>query len=266
MWWRWYRLGSGVWRNNFHCRGNNFHYPGRSSSGHISGHSGLKGNKMPKEGKGGAAPTPLMTEPSPTPQSTSIPTPGGREPIPTPPPMDHAEFRRMGKEMVDYIADFMEGIETRPVFPSVKPGYLRELIPDAAPQDPESWEAVQADIERVIMPGVTFWHSPHFHAYFPCANSYPALLGDMLSGAIGCIGFSWVSINPHTAILLGDMLSGAVGCIGFSWVSINPHTPTLLGDMLSGAIGCIGFSWVSINPHTATLHYWGTCCLVLSAV
>ncbi|XP_035685126.1 aromatic-L-amino-acid decarboxylase-like [Branchiostoma floridae] len=126
--------------------------------------------------------------------------------------MDHAEFRRMGKEMVDYIADYMEGIEKRPVFPSVKPGYLREMIPDAAPQDPESWQDVQADIERVIMPGVTFWHSPHFHAYFPCANSYPALLGDMLSGAIGCIGFSWAAspacTELETVVLdwLGKML------------------------------------------------------------
>ncbi|XP_019614071.1 PREDICTED: aromatic-L-amino-acid decarboxylase-like [Branchiostoma belcheri] len=126
--------------------------------------------------------------------------------------MDHAEFRRQGKEMVDFIADFMEGIHDRPVFPNVKPGYLREMIPDCAPQDPESWEAVQADIERVIMPGVTFWHSPHFHAYFPTGNSYPAMLGDMLSGAIGCIGFSWASspacTELETVVLdwLGKML------------------------------------------------------------
>lgn len=49
------------------------------------------------------------------------------------------------------------------------------------------------DIERVVMPGVTHWHSPKFHAYFPTANSYPAIVADMLSGAIACIGFTWVS-------------------------------------------------------------------------
>lgn len=52
-----------------------------------------------------------------------------------------------------------------------------------------------ADIERVIMPGVTHWHSPKFHAYFPTANSYPAIVADMLSGAIACIGFTWVRIE-----------------------------------------------------------------------
>lgn len=64
----------------------------------------------------------------------------------------------------------------RRVLPEVQPGYLQPLIPDAAPVKPESWQDVMADIERVIMPGVTHWHSPRFHAYFPTANSYPAIV------------------------------------------------------------------------------------------
>lgn len=86
----------------------------------------------------------------------------------------------------------------RRVLPTVQPGYLRPLIPDVAPIKPENWQDVMADIERVIMPGVTHWHSPQFHAYFPTANSYPAIVADMLSGAIACIGFSWVNnANNH---------------------------------------------------------------------
>ena len=54
--------------------------------------------------------------------------------------------------------------------PTVKPGYLRPLIPDEAPEDPENWQNVMNDLDRVIMPGVTHWHSPQFHAYFPTAN------------------------------------------------------------------------------------------------
>ncbi|OTF78115.1 hypothetical protein BLA29_009077, partial [Euroglyphus maynei] len=38
---------------------------------------------------------------------------------------------------------------------------------------------------------MTHWHSPRFHAYFPTANSYPAICGDMLSTALACIGFTW---------------------------------------------------------------------------
>ncbi|XP_043920734.1 aromatic-L-amino-acid decarboxylase [Protopterus annectens] len=114
--------------------------------------------------------------------------------------MDSSEFRRRGKEMVDYIADYLENIEKRDVYPDVKPGYLRPLIPDSAPEHPESFEDIVKDVERVIMPGVTHWHSPYFFAYFPTANSFPSLLGDMLSGAIGCIGFSWAASPACTEL------------------------------------------------------------------
>ena len=69
--------------------------------------------------------------------------------------MDAAEFRRRGKEMVDYIADYLENIEKRQVYPDVEPGYLRALIPEEAPEQPETYEDVVKDIERVIMPGVS---------------------------------------------------------------------------------------------------------------
>uniref|UniRef100_A0AAQ5Z408 Aromatic-L-amino-acid decarboxylase n=1 Tax=Amphiprion ocellaris TaxID=80972 RepID=A0AAQ5Z408_AMPOC len=67
--------------------------------------------------------------------------------------MDAAEFRRRGKEMVDYVADYLENIEKRLVYPDVEPGYLRSLIPTEAPLEPESYEDVIKDVERVIMPG-----------------------------------------------------------------------------------------------------------------
>jgi len=69
--------------------------------------------------------------------------------------MDAEEFRKKAKEMVDYITDYLENIRDRRPLSSVKPGYLRELIPDEAPRDPESWNDVFRDIERVIMPGVS---------------------------------------------------------------------------------------------------------------
>ncbi|XP_008934279.1 PREDICTED: aromatic-L-amino-acid decarboxylase isoform X5 [Merops nubicus] len=114
--------------------------------------------------------------------------------------MEAAEFRKRGKEMVDYVADYLEQIDKRQVFPDVEPGYLRPLIPDCAPQDPESFEDVFKDIEKIIMPGVTHWHSPYFFAYFPAASSFPALLADMLCGGIGCVGFSWAASPACTEL------------------------------------------------------------------
>lgn len=126
---------------------------------------------------------------------------------------DVQEFREFGKAMIDYVADYLETIRDRPVVPQVSPGYLKELIPKEAPDTPEHWKDVMKDVERVIMPGVTHWHSPQFHAYFPAANSYPAIVADILSDAIGCIGFSWIASPSCTELemvmmnWLGKMLN-----------------------------------------------------------
>ena len=103
-------------------------------------------------------------------------------------------------------------IETRRVTPAIEPGYLAELLPASPPHDPEPWEDVMKDVEDKIMVaindildiiiiiiitkvGMTHWQHPRFHAYFPAGNSFPSILADMLSGAIGCVGFSWVGCH-----------------------------------------------------------------------
>ncbi|XP_033227289.1 aromatic-L-amino-acid decarboxylase [Belonocnema kinseyi] len=114
--------------------------------------------------------------------------------------MDAPGFTEFAKAMIDYITDYLENIRDRRVLPTVEPGYIKPLLPDEAPQTPERWEDVMADIERVIMPGVTHWGSPKFHAYFPTAQSYPAIVADMLSGAIACIGFTWIASPACTEL------------------------------------------------------------------
>lgn len=114
--------------------------------------------------------------------------------------MDPKQFSEFAKCMVDYITNYLENIRDRRVLPTVEPGYLRPLIPDEPPQTPEKWQDVMSDIERVIMPGVTHWHSPRFHAYFPTANSYPAIVADMLSDTIACIGFTWIASPACTEL------------------------------------------------------------------
>ncbi|XP_070532509.1 aromatic-L-amino-acid decarboxylase-like [Ptychodera flava] len=114
--------------------------------------------------------------------------------------VDSSDFRKWGKEMIDYVADYLDNVGERPPLSQVEPGYLSKLIPDSAPEEPEKWQDVFADIERVIMPGVTHWHNPHFHAYFPTGSSFPAIIGDILSDAIGCIGFNWAASPACTEL------------------------------------------------------------------
>ncbi|XP_014774406.1 aromatic-L-amino-acid decarboxylase [Octopus bimaculoides] len=114
--------------------------------------------------------------------------------------MDSSEFRKRGKEMVDYIADYMETLSVRKVTAQVEPGYLRRLLPNKAPYRGETWEAIMKDVDNAILPGITHWQHPNFHAYFPSGNSYPSIIGDMLSDAIGCVGFSWAASPACTEL------------------------------------------------------------------
>ncbi|XP_076245784.1 histidine decarboxylase [Calliopsis andreniformis] len=114
--------------------------------------------------------------------------------------MNLEEYRKHGKEVVDYIADYLANIRSRRVYPAVSPGYLRNVLPSAAPVDGEPWEDIFADIEKCIMPGVTHWQSPHMHAYFPALNSPASLLADMLADAINCLGFTWASSPACTEL------------------------------------------------------------------
>ena len=68
--------------------------------------------------------------------------------------MDAEAFRKRGRQMIDYVADYLENIRDRRPLSNVTPGYIRELIPDHAPEEFEKWDAIFADLERVIMPGV----------------------------------------------------------------------------------------------------------------
>lgn len=115
--------------------------------------------------------------------------------------------------MVDYIAQYLESIRERRVLPDVKPGYMQALLPDSAPINGESWQEIFADVENIIMPGITHWQSPHMHAYFPALNSFPSLLGDMLADAINCLGFTWASSPACTEleIIVMNWLGKMVG-------------------------------------------------------
>lgn len=103
------------------------------------------------------------------------------------------DFRKYGKKMVDLIADYHDNIRNLHVVPEIEPGYLSKILPNEAPETPESWESIEKDFHDAILPGVTHWNSPNFYAYYPTANSYAAVMGGMLGDAIGCVGFSWIA-------------------------------------------------------------------------
>ena len=115
--------------------------------------------------------------------------------------------------MIDWIADYYEAIETLPVLSPVMPGDIRRQLPSHAPSQPEEFAALLADINQIILPGVTHWQSPNFFAYFPANASGPAILGDLLSSALGVQGMLWAT-SPACTELETHVLDWLVPMLG----------------------------------------------------
>jgi len=114
--------------------------------------------------------------------------------------MTAEEFRRHGKEMVDWIADYYARIESFPVLSQAKPGQIRAALPKSAPEHGETFDGMMKDVESVILPGVTHWQSPNFFAYFPSNTSYPSILGELLSAGLDVQGMLWATSPACTEL------------------------------------------------------------------
>jgi aromatic-L-amino-acid/L-tryptophan decarboxylase len=112
------------------------------------------------------------------------------------------EFRDAGHRLVDWIADYIETIESRPVTPAVEPGDVLRQMPVEPPTEPELFAAVLDDVERVVLPAIVNWQHPSFFAYFPANSSYAAILGELLSAGLGVNGMSWVTSPACTEVEL----------------------------------------------------------------
>src|SRR5713101_4173371 len=119
------------------------------------------------------------------------------------------EFRRHGHAVVDWIADYYTRIESFPVLSRAEPGQIRASLPVDPPAQGESFPTILADIEKLILPGVTHWQSPNFYAYFPSNASGPGILGDLLSSGLGVQGMLWAT-SPACTELETHMLDWLV--------------------------------------------------------
>lgn len=114
--------------------------------------------------------------------------------------MTPEEFRELGKQAVDWIADYRAGIESLPVRSQAEPGEVREQLPEHPPERGEDFQQVLRDLDEVLLPGITHWQHPSFFAYFPTGASGPSVLGDLLSSGLGVQGMLWTTSPACTEL------------------------------------------------------------------
>jgi aromatic-L-amino-acid/L-tryptophan decarboxylase len=123
------------------------------------------------------------------------------------------EFRSGGHELIDWIADYLEHIDRYPVSSAVKPGDVRGQLPEHPPIAIEPFAAVMADLEHIVVPGLTHWQHPSFFAYFPSNTSYPSILAELTAAGLGVQGMSWVTSPACTEVetLMMDWMQELLG-------------------------------------------------------
>ena len=114
--------------------------------------------------------------------------------------MKNEDFRLVGHQFVDWIADYFENVEKFPILSPLEPGDVKKNIPAVPPSRGEAMEGIFRDFERVLLPGISHWQHPGWFAYFPANNSPASVLGEFLTAGLGAQCMVWQT-SPAAAEL-----------------------------------------------------------------
>jgi aromatic-L-amino-acid/L-tryptophan decarboxylase len=101
------------------------------------------------------------------------------------------EFRSAMHRVADILADYLERVGEYPVLPRISPGDVARELPEAPPDQPEPWDLLLDDYQRLIEPNVTHWNHPGFLAYFAITGSGPGILGEALAAGLNVNAMLW---------------------------------------------------------------------------
>jgi aromatic-L-amino-acid decarboxylase len=139
--------------------------------------------------------------------------------------MTPEEFRAIGHRLIDWVADYRARVAELPVMARTAPGEVKAQLPAAPPAQPEGFDAIFRDLERVIVPGLSHWQHPSFFGYFPSNASLASVLGDYLSTGLGVLGLSWQASPALTELeeVVTDWVRQLVGLSG-AWSGVIQDT------------------------------------------
>lgn len=109
-------------------------------------------------------------------------------------------FRKNAEQAVNWIAQYLENMDQYPVLAKTRPGEIKHQLPVSPPAEPESFQEIMADFEKIIVPGITHWNHPRFLAYFSITGSCPGIIGEMLSSALNINAMLWKTSPAATEL------------------------------------------------------------------
>ena len=139
--------------------------------------------------------------------------------------MTPEEFRAEGHRLIDWIADYRLRAATLPVMARTEPGDVKQRLPVSPPVEPEPFDAIVADLDRLVMPGLSHWQHPKFFGYFPSNGLLASVLGDFVSTGLGVLGLSWQSSPALTEVeeVVTDWLRQMLG-LSSEWSGVIQDT------------------------------------------
>jgi aromatic-L-amino-acid decarboxylase len=146
--------------------------------------------------------------------------------------VDIEKFREEAHRLVDWMADYLRDIRSYPVKSQVKPKEIIDQLPEGPPEEGEPFQSIMADLDKVIMPGITHWQHPGFFAYFPANNSPPSVLAEMLTATIAAQCMNWET-SPAAAELEERMIGWLRQMLG-----LPPEFTGVIQDTASAATLC----------------------------
>jgi len=139
--------------------------------------------------------------------------------------MNPEEFRKIGHQLIDWIADYRTHVADLPVRSRVEPGAIKAQLPSTPPVHCESFDEIFRDLDQIILPGLSHWQHPSFFGYFPGNGELSSVLGDYLSTGLDVLGLSWISSPAVTELeeVVTDWMRQMLG-LSDSWSGVIQDT------------------------------------------
>jgi glutamate/tyrosine decarboxylase-like PLP-dependent enzyme len=161
--------------------------------------------------------------PSSTTRNESVNTTGAVRPRRDPAlALEPDEFRRIGHDLVDRVAEFLESLPARRVTPGESPDVVRAAVHHDAPmpQRGEAPDALIASAADLLLAHSLFNGHPRFFGYITSPPAPIGILGELLAAAVNANAGAWVlspaatEIEAQTIRWIADLIGYRQGCGG----------------------------------------------------